>query len=225
MAVSRAESLAGGLLLGLWGVVVAAQPATAPPQVSDQPISLNADSSDFDYKNNLLLFRRVTISQGELKVEAEQANATGLNFENSRWIFRGKVRITVPDGVLTSDDATVTFVKNSLAKALVNGSPASFEQRRRKDNGLARGRAQHIEYDVGAETVRLTDEAWLTDGTNEITGRTLVYRMGDQRVVADADDQGRQPVRIMIKPRGGSTPATTATPAPTPAPKPPADKP
>src|SRR5512134_3195605 len=48
-----------------------------PPGNADQPIDLQAASSDFDYKNNSLLFKRVKITQGELEVTALQASATG----------------------------------------------------------------------------------------------------------------------------------------------------
>ena len=113
------------------------------------PINLEAASTDFDYRNNTLLFRRVKISQGTLQVEAQEASATGLEFENSQWTFKGQVRITVPDGKLASDLATVTFRNNEISRALIQGGPATFEQRL-EDGRLAQGRAKSIEYDVGA---------------------------------------------------------------------------
>ena len=64
------------------------------------PIDLVAASSDFDYKQNRLHFQQVRITQGPMQVEAREASATGLNFENSEWTFTGDVRITVPDGKL-----------------------------------------------------------------------------------------------------------------------------
>ncbi len=35
-----------------------------------------------------------------MMVEAQEATATGLDFENSQWTLKGQVRITVPDGKL-----------------------------------------------------------------------------------------------------------------------------
>ena len=69
------------------------------------------------------------------------------------------------------------------------------------------GRAALIEYDVSAGTVKLSDDAWLTDGRNEISGPRLVYSIRDERVQA-AGREGEKPgaqdrVRITIVPREG----------------------
>lgn len=183
------------------GALLAAALAQAAPYDAQAPINLEAASSDFDYRNNTLLFRRIRISQGGMQVEAQQASATGLNFENSQWKLEGDVRITVPDGKLASDEATVTFSNNEIVRAVVRGSPASFEQRIKESRQLAQGRSQTIEYDVRKATVRLTGDAWLSDGQNEIRGRTLVYDIGRQRVAANPDETDPGGVRITIRPR------------------------
>jgi lipopolysaccharide export system protein LptA len=169
-------------------------------QLSDaQPIQLEARSTDFDYKNNTLVFHGVRIAQGGLSIEADDGTATGLDFKDSHWVFRGNVHITVPDGALSSDEARISFAGNLIATAEITGSPAQFEQKR--DKGVARGHAQKIEYQPSAGTVRLSEQAWLSDGDNEISGQTLVYNMRDQRVIANPDEQGSQPVRITINPK------------------------
>ena len=177
----------------------AAAPAPAPRLAEDLPIELDARSSELDYRSNTLVFRAVRIAQGALAVEADEATATGLDFKDSRWVFTGHVRISVPDGQLTSDEAHIAFADNAIASALVTGTPAAFEQKR--EQHVARGHAARIEYDFGAGTVRLTEDAWLSDGDTEITGRSLVYSLRDQRVLATAAEQDSQRVRITIKPR------------------------
>ncbi len=176
-----------------------AAPAPAPRLAEDLPIELDARSSELDYRSNTLVFRAVRIAQGALAVEADEATATGLDFKESRWVFTGHVRISVPDGLLTSDEAHIAFADNAIASALVTGTPAAFEQKR--EQRVARGHAARIEYDFGAGTVRLTEDAWLSDGDTEITGRSLVYSLRDQRVLATAAEQDSQRVRITIKPR------------------------
>jgi len=175
--------------------------AGGAPYDSTAPINLEAASSDFDYRNNTLLFSRVKITQGALQVEALEARATGLNFENSKWDLKGQVRITVPDGNLVSNDATVTFRDNEIVSAVIRGSPATFEQRLETTGQLAKGRAGTIEYDVRNETVRLAGDAWLTDGQNEIRGNTLVYDIGRQRVAANPGETEPGGVRITINPK------------------------
>src|SRR5512140_610314 len=161
----------------------------AAAKASKLPIDLQAASSDFDYKNNTLLFRRVKITQGEMQVTAQEASATGLNFDNSEWKLTGDVQILVPDGKLKSSSAQVTFRNNDIARAVIKGSPATFEQQLKDKGQLARGKAETIEYNVQASTVHLTGNAWLTDGQNEIRGNTLIYDIGKQRVVANPNEK------------------------------------
>ena len=200
MGRSHASGLVAALL-ATSAALAAPDPAPAPTlQLNDaQPIQLEARSTDFDYKNNTLVFHGVRIAQGGLAIEADDGTATGLDFKDSRWVFRGNVRISVPDGGLTSDEARISFAGNLIASAEITGSPAQFEQKR--DKGIARGHALKIEYRPSAGTVRLSDQAWLSDGDNEISGQTLVYNMRDQRVIANPDEQGSQPVRITINPK------------------------
>src|SRR3954454_25411690 len=100
-----------------------------PPGNSEKPIDLQAASSDFDYKKNTLLFKRVKITQGDLQVMAQQASATGLDFNNSEWLLQGDVQIVVPGGKLQSAEARVQFRNNDIVMANIKGQPAVFEQK------------------------------------------------------------------------------------------------
>ena len=175
-------------------------------QAEQQAISLDAQSSELDYKNNNLIFHKVRISQGNMSVAADQAQATGLDFENSRWVFRGNVKITLEQGQLTSDEAEVSFAKKLLSKAVVNGSPAAFEQRIVKTGKLAQGRADSIDYDVAKGVVHLSKNAWLSDGQNEIRGESLKYNVLAQNIVAESSEQGSQRVHIIITPPANPKP-------------------
>ena len=105
-----------------------ASPAVAAHE-EQQTILLDAQSIEMDFKNNNLLYRKVRISQGNMAVTADQAQTTGLDFDDSHWVFRGTVKITMNQGQLTSEEAEIIFVKKLLSKAVVHGKPASFEQR------------------------------------------------------------------------------------------------
>ena len=180
-------------------LAVAAPLALAASPRASLPITVEAESSDFDYKNGVLVFSRVRITQGDARVEADRATATGLEFENSSWRFEGQVRINAEGGSLASDAATVRFVNNEISSALVTGSPARFTQERGERR--AEGRAQSIDYELASGKVRLVGDAWLSDGNNDITGSTLVYSMREERVLAEAGEQGGKPVRITINPK------------------------
>ena len=167
--------------------------AAAAQDRRELPVTVEARSSDFDYRSNVLVFNDVTIVQGATRITADRAQASGLDFEDSGWEFSGSVHITMPDGVLTSDTARVRFAGGEIQSASVTGAPASFEQHR--DARLVQGRAQRIDYDLRPGTVELAGDAWLGDGRNEITGATLVYSTESQRVIS------REQVTITIKPR------------------------
>jgi lipopolysaccharide export system protein LptA len=183
--------------------MLAARPGAAAAPVQ-QAITLDAQSSEIDLRNNNVMFRKVHIVQGAMTVSADLGQATkqatGLDFDNSLWTFRGSVKITMDNGLLTSDDAEINFARKALSKAVVNGKPAAFEQRVEKTGKTAHGHADTIDYDAGKGLVRLSKNAWLSDGQTEIRGESLKYNVLAQSIVAEAAEQGSQRVHIIITP-------------------------
>jgi len=178
------------------------------------PITVDAASSEVDYRTNTVVFSQVVISQGAMRVQADHAHASGLNFANSRWTFEGHVRIdAAPSGSLRSDQAVVEFKDNRIARATASGKPAQFEQPRADSQQMAQGHAEEIVYDVNEGTVRLSNDAWLSDGVNQISGPLLVYNIRAQRVQAATQPGSDQRVHITINPQ-------SAPPAPPPSGKP-----
>ena len=171
--------------------------AKAPPRL---PISLDAQSSEIDYRNNDLVFRKVKITQGTMSISADLAHANGLDFENSHWVFKGNVKILVNQGSLWSDDADILFANKLLARASVSGNPARFTQVDPKSHRRVEGHARLIDYDVRKGVIKLAQDAWLTDGQNEISGETLKYDIAARSVVAQAADQSSHRVHITITP-------------------------
>jgi lipopolysaccharide transport protein LptA len=184
---------------------------SAAEERSQLPIKVEALSSDFDYQDSVLVFNGITISQGDVRITAERARASGLNFEDSSWEFSGDVRIIMTDSSLASDSARVRFAGGQIQSATVTGEPAAFEQKREEQ--LAQGRANRIDYDLGRGMVELAGDAWLTDGRNEIRSSTLVYSTANQRVVS------REPVTFTIQPR--EAPAAPPEAPPPAGPRPP----
>jgi lipopolysaccharide transport protein LptA len=171
------------------------------------PITVDAASSEVDYRTNTVVFSEVVISQGVTRIQADHAHASGLNFANSRWTFEGHVRIDAePRGSLRSDQAVVEFRDNRIMRATANGKPAQFEQQRSDSQQMARGHADEIVYDVSEGTVRLSSDAWLSDGVNEISGPLLVYNIRAQRVQAAAQPGTDQRVHITIQPQSAPAP-------------------
>jgi len=217
---ARVPMLSALIAGGAWAVQVlaaagppapmaaAAASAAAALPTHPVPITVDAASSEVDYRTNMVVFSQVVISQGAMRVQADHAHASGLNFANSRWTFDGHVRIDAePRGSLRSDQAIVEFRDNRILRATANGKPAEFEQPRGDSQQMARGHADEIVYDVSQGTVRLSNDAWLSDGVNEISGPLLVYNIRAQRVQAAAQPGTDQRVHITIQPQSAPAPA------------------
>ncbi|MGO9933916.1 MAG: lipopolysaccharide transport periplasmic protein LptA [Steroidobacteraceae bacterium] len=219
MAAFTVKSLALFALMA--PAVQAGAAATNDPQV---PILLDSQSMEVDLRTNTAIFNKVRISQGNMAITADQGHATqttALDFDNNLWVFRGNVKITMDQGLLTSDEAQITFVNKVLTRAVANGKPAAFEQIVPKTGKLAKGRAELIDYDVSNGVVRLSKDAYLSDGQNEIRGQSLKYNVGAQSVAAEASEQGSQRVHMIITPPPPKPAAPKSTPPKPAAPVPP----
>jgi lipopolysaccharide transport protein LptA len=202
------------LLLCLPAAHSAQNAATLAPPCKE-PITLDAASGELDVSTKTVVFTKVMISQCTLHLQADRARgADPVSFANSQWTFDGHVHLDAEHrGTLRSDAAVVDFRDNRIAHATATGKPAEFEQRIDDSQQMARGHADEIVYDVQDGTLQLRNNAWLSNGPNEISGGLVVYNIRAQSVQAAKSPGSDQGVHLVITPEG--------TPAPHPAPKPP----
>ena len=206
--LQRAVLISAALLLALDAASAATHIAAVTknsvpaPSKDARKLPIDVASSKVDYKGDTVVFQDVVITQGDTKVQADHAHATGLdNFDNSHWTFDGNVRINGEQhGSLKSDQAVVEFRNKYISKATITGNPAEFEQKRTDTAEVARGHAHEIVYNVTDGTVRLSNDAWLSDGHNEISGPELVYSIREQRVQAATQPGTDDKVHIIIDP-------------------------
>jgi lipopolysaccharide transport protein LptA len=199
MAASTLKVLAAFALLA-----PSAQAAAAIARDAQQPILLEAQSTEVDLRTNSAIFHKVRISQGIMSISADQGQASkhtsGLDFDNGVWMFRGNVKITMDQGQLTSDDAQITFANKVITKAVADGKPAEFEGHLAKTGKTAKGHAETIDYDVAKGQVHFSKNAYLSNGDHELSGESLRYNILAQTVVAEEAEQGSQRVHIVITP-------------------------
>ena len=182
----------------LAAIALSAACAAAAAQDREQlPIQLTASSLNFDSQKGVVEYGAVTITQGQVRITADRAVTTGVDFKDSRWQFSGTVRISMPESALASDTAEVRFAGGEVASAVVTGLPATFTQKRKDEQ--SEGHANRIDYDLKRGTVEFKGDAWLKDARTEVTSETLVYSTVTQRVISD------EPVVITIQP-GESAP-------------------
>ena len=75
-----------------------------------------------------------------------------------------------------------------------------------------RGHAARIDYDIAAQTVRLSQDAWLFDGRNEINSPTLIYNIRDQIARSETRQGSSDRVQITIRPETPVAPDPTVKP-------------
>lgn len=174
------------------------------------PISLDAESTDYDGKSSMLMFRGLRLSQGRIGVEADRGRASKLDFKDSVWHFEGNVVIDVEDGHMESDSADLAFREHTLRTATVTGSPATFELRRPGSDEVTYAEARQLKYDLDTGIVEFSGDALITEGGNQIASSFLVYNIRERRIKAQAAE-GDERVRITYTP--GDSPEAEEAPA------------
>lgn len=165
------------------------------------PISLDADSTDYDGKSSMLLFEGLRLSQGNIGVQADRGLASKLDFEDSVWQFTGNVVIDTENGQIHCDQADLQFNNHRLELASITGSPATFELRREGSEDATYAEAGKLDYDFTAGVVEFSENAVISEGGNQISSNYLVYNITEQRINAQSAGEGSPRVKITYTPR------------------------
>ena len=189
-----AAIVAGASLIA--GSAVAQRPATFA-----EPIVINSVVANMDEANDTADFTTISITQGNTRLTADRASATGVGFQNSQWTFAGRVMIiSVTRGSLSADRAILEYRDGELAQVTATGSPAHFEQRRTDSQQADHGQADEITYDAKQGTVRFHGHARIFDGQGtEITAPMFVYHVRDHKLQA-ISESGTPAVHITTRP-------------------------
>jgi len=177
-------------------------PGFAGSQTSDLrlPITLAADSTDYDGKSSMMMFQGLRLSQGTTNIEADEGRASKIDFEDSVWHFNGNVVIDVEAGHIESESAELRFADTQLRLAIIEGSPATFELKRPESDEITYAQAGRLKYDLDAGTVEFSDEAVITEGGNQISSSFLMYNIVEQRINAQSSGDGGEKVKITVIP-------------------------
>jgi len=189
-----AAIVAGASLIA--GSAVAQRATTAA-----EPIVINSVVANMDEANNTAEFTTISITQGNTRLTADRANATGVGFQNSQWTFAGRVIIiSEARGSLWADRAILEYRDGELAQVTATGSPAHFEQRPTDSQRAEHGQADEITYDAKQETVRFHGHAHIFDRQgSEITAPMFVYHVRNHRLEAISEG-GTPAVHITTRP-------------------------
>ncbi|MGE0189204.1 MAG: lipopolysaccharide transport periplasmic protein LptA [Steroidobacteraceae bacterium] len=193
------------VLLTLLALPIGQHISAATLGSAGEDIHMESAGTEVDAVTKQIKLPKVRIWQAGYEIQADEAQAKGLNFDDSQWTFVGNVHITTPNGSSTADRAMVSFVQNSISALQMSGEPATFEQRDASQQLVAQGQAEQIEYQLQKNTVRLSNNAWIKYAQNEFRGRTVVYDINSQRVLANPNEQQGERIRITITPNKNAT--------------------
>ena len=191
----------------VWSTTIVAQ------EDEQLPILLDAESSSFDQKNETVVFRSLSITQGDIGISANEAVATALDFERSEWRFTGDVRITIESATIQADSAELVFEDHGLVMAELRGEPAMFEDLSETREEPISGSANILSYDNTTRVLRMNEGARLAEGSNEMTGCNLVYDLNQEQITSGgASGCDEQVVITIVPPSADSEPESAATP-------------
>jgi lipopolysaccharide export system protein LptA len=178
-------------------------PVPGAAQLTDLrlPISLDADSTDYDGKSSMLMFRGLRLTQGNIGIEADEGRASNLDFEDSVWQFSGNVVIDVENGHIECDTADLQFSNHQLALATIGGTPATFELNRPGSEETTYAEAGKLRYDLTSGVIEFSEDATITEGGNQISSNYLIYNIVEQRINAQGSPDGDGKVRITYTPQ------------------------
>jgi lipopolysaccharide transport protein LptA len=188
------------IAVALLALTFVSRPILAQDDDLRLPVSLDADSTAYDGKSSMVMFRGLRLTQGRLGIAADEGFASKMDFEDSTWHFEGNVVIDTENGHIESDVADMAFSGYQLKTATILGSPATFEMRRPDSDETTYAEAGKLVYNFDEGVIEFSGDATNTEGGNQISSSFLVYNIREQRINASSGGEGDPKVRIIYTP-------------------------
>jgi lipopolysaccharide transport protein LptA len=204
---ARAATVLGTGLLALAGTcclsarTCADEAAGTDSDNCREPVCLNAARLEADSTHLVLHdFDIVYAARGTtVKGDLAEGESTDRDSKNTHWVLTGHVDVTMPQGHLSADRATMQIVNGRITILTAQGSPALFERAAGGppvggnpgvQNAIehARGHAREIVYDLDRNQLDLSGDSYLTNGCYEFSSEHMSYDIANQRVQADPRD-------------------------------------
>ena len=139
-----------------------------------------------------------------LTVEADQQSR--IDIAKRIVAFSGNVVITQGTMSIRADRVEVRETAGGYHQASATGRPIVFRQKRDGVDEVIEGRAERLEYDARAETVRLAGAAVVrrlrgTDVLDEISGELITYSGGLEVFEVSGGSTAGSRVRAVLNPR------------------------
>src|SRR5262245_8579360 len=165
-----------------------------------------------DGPTNMMRAQQPRITQGNLRISADDVLATGFEFDQAgEFRLTGNVRVEVDNASLMANSAVFMYANGRLSRGELVGTPVSFSAFDEATRRNVTGHAGAMSYDYVASTLRMTGDALVQIETREVLGCDLIYDFRAERVTsgsADCVDKFRVRIRREVE-------AEAAAPDPT----------
>ena len=98
--------------------------------------------------------------------------------------------------IIKCDKAILEFEENELKNARFTGELSSFQQFDDAKEMIASGTAEVFEYDLTTNVLRMRTNAWVNNGSNEVSGNLITYNLVRRNIIADSENG--LPVTLII---------------------------
>ena len=146
-------------------------------------------------KQQDLFFEEISLKKNDLKINSDGANITNLNSKTAIFTFLGNVEIISEIVIIKCDKAVLEFKENKLKDAKFIGL-SSFQQFDDERKLIASGTAEVFEYDHITNILRMETNAWVKNGSNEVSGNLITYNLVKRNIIADSENGS--PVKLII---------------------------
>jgi len=192
------------LIRNLFLIIFISSPVLAQIDITKLPITIDAESTDYEGNDSILTFKKLNLSQGDISITADSGKASKLDFENSIWQFMGNVKIILSDGEINADSTYLEFKGHQIKIAKISGNPerqAKLEFQHQEKMEVTSATADHIDYDFDAAMIDFSGKVRIIEDGNQISSEYLVYNIKNQTIQAQSNSQDNPKVKITYTPR------------------------
>jgi len=193
MARSFLSILRGGSI-----ALVVALAAGAQNRDAADELQFSSDTLVLDGQTNMMRAQQPRIRQGNLRITADDALATGFEFnEAGEFRLTGNVRVDIDTASMQASSAVFTYSNGQLSRGELEGTPVSFSEVDAATQRKVTGHAGKMSFDNVARTLRMTGDATVQLDSREVLGCDLIYDFRAERVTSgSADCEGGFRVRV-----------------------------
>ena len=150
----------------------------------------------------------ISVTSVALETDQDQpatldADEFDLDFQTGIRTYRGNVVYKQGSIRIFADEIVAYFKNDVLEKAIARGNPATFKQRPENSDTDVVGTALRIEMDDKNQIILLENKAKVTQDSNTITGKKIIYNMITEKV--NVKSGPRKPVRVAEVPSNAQT--------------------